>query len=141
MQRMTRQRLAIAEVLQDTDEFRSAQQLHEILRSQGSTIGLATVYRTLQSMAEAEQVDVLRTADGENLYRSCADDEHHHHLVCRTCGATQEIDVPVVEEWATKIADSHGYSDIEHVIEIFGICRDCRARSDSGPAARVGARK
>lgn len=133
MQRMTRQRTAIAEVLQETDEFRSAQQLHEILRSQGSTIGLATVYRTLQSMAESDQVDVLRTAEGENLYRRCADDEHHHHLVCRECGATQEIDVPVVEEWATKIAGAHGYTDIEHIVEIFGICPECRKAAAATP--------
>lgn len=127
MQRMTRQRASIADLLATTDDFRSAQQLHEVLRARGETTGLATVYRTLQTMADAGQVDVLRTADGENLYRRCERTEHHHHLVCRSCGATIEIDGPTVEAWATLVGQTHGFVDIEHTIELFGTCADCAA--------------
>lgn len=132
MQRMTRQRTAVADALTAVEDFRSAQQLHELLRDQGHGIGLATVYRTLQSLAEAGDVDVLRTADGESVYRRCERREHHHHLVCRTCGATVEIDGPAVEAWAAQIGASHGFSDISHTIELFGTCGDCAA---SGPPA------
>ncbi|HEY5553845.1 MAG TPA: transcriptional repressor, partial [Cellulomonas sp.] len=71
IQRVTRQRTAVAEALIALDDFRSAQQLHEYLRAHGDSIGLATVYRTLQSLAEAHQVDVIRTGEGESLYRRC----------------------------------------------------------------------
>ena len=125
MQRMTRQRATIAELLDATEDFRSAQQLHEVLRARGETTGLATVYRTLQAMADTGQVDVLRTADGENVYRRCQRTEHHHHLVCRVCGATIEIDGPTVEAWATLVGSTHGFTDIEHTIELFGTCGDC----------------
>ncbi|WP_066461881.1 Fur family transcriptional regulator [Sanguibacter suarezii] len=125
MQRMTRQRATIAELLDATEDFRSAQQLHEVLRARGETTGLATVYRTLQAMADTGQVDVLRTADGENVYRRCQRTEHHHHLVCRLCGATIEIDGPTVEAWATLVGSTHGFTDIEHTIELFGTCADC----------------
>lgn len=125
MQRMTRQRASIADLLAATEDFRSAQQLHEVLRARGETTGLATMYRTLQTMAESGQVDVLRTADGENLYRRCERTEHHHHLVCRSCGATIEIDGPTVETWATLVGATHGFTDIEHTIELFGTCADC----------------
>ena len=125
MQRMTRQRATIAELLDATEDFRSAQQLHEMLRARGETTGLATVYRTLQAMADNGQVDVLRTADGENVYRRCQRTEHHHHLVCRLCGATIEIDGPTVESWATLVGSTHGFTDIEHTIELFGTCGDC----------------
>ena len=125
MQRMTRQRATIAELLDATEDFRSAQQLHEVLRSRGETTGLATVYRTLQAMADKGQIDVLRNADGENVYRRCERTEHHHHLVCRSCGATIEIDGPTVETWATLVGSTHGFVDIEHTIELFGTCADC----------------
>ncbi|MCU1432907.1 MAG: transcriptional repressor, partial [Actinotalea sp.] len=120
MQRMTRQRSAVADVLADVEDFRSAQQLHELLRDRGEGIGLATVYRTLQSLADGGEVDVLRTADGEAIYRRCARREHHHHLICRSCGATVEIDGPTVEAWAAQVGTSHGFADIEHTMELFG---------------------
>lgn len=132
MQRMTRQRTAIAELLESVEDFRSAQQLHEILRGRGDSTGLATVYRTLQGLADTKQVDVLRTADGESLYRRCERSEHHHHLVCRSCGATVEIDGPTVEAWATLVGSTHGFTEIEHTVELFGTCSDCAAaRADS----------
>ena len=125
MKRMTRQRSAIWDTLGQTDEFRSAQQLHDALGARGETIGLATVYRALQSLAESDEVDELRTAEGENLFRRCARREHHHHLVCRTCGRTVEIDGPTVETWAAQVGQSHGFADIEHTIELFGTCESC----------------
>jgi len=128
IQRVTRQRTAVAGALTAVDDFRSAQQLHEYLRAHGDSIGLATVYRTLQALAEAGQVDVLRTADGESLYRRCERREHHHHLVCRSCGATVEIDGPSVESWASQVGAAHGFTDIEHTIELFGTCQACRER-------------
>ena len=128
IQRVTRQRTAVAGALTAVDDFRSAQQLHEYLRAHGDSIGLATVYRTLQALAEAGQVDVLRTAEGESLYRRCERREHHHHLVCRSCGATVEIDGPSVESWASQVGAAHGFTDIEHTIELFGTCQACRER-------------
>ena len=92
MQRMTRQRSAVTDLLDDVDDFRSAQQLHELLRERDREVGLATVYRTLQALADSGEVDVLRADDGEALYRRCSRREHHHHLVCRRCGTTVEID-------------------------------------------------
>lgn len=125
--RMTRQRAAVAGALDATDEFRSAQQLHEQLRDRGDAVGLATVYRTLQALAAGGEVDVLRTDDGEALYRRCARTEHHHHLVCRSCGRAVEIDGPTVESWAARVGAAQGFTDMEHTVELWGTCADCRA--------------
>ncbi|BBZ08383.1 transcriptional repressor [Mycolicibacterium doricum] len=125
--RATRQRAAIADLLDGLDEFRSAQELHDALKRRGEGIGLTTVYRTLQSMAESGLVDVLRTDTGESVYRRCSAG-HHHHLVCRACGAAVEIQGRQVETWAADIAREHGFSDVSHTIEIFGLCGDCSAR-------------
>ena len=100
--RPTRQRAALAELMSTTSEFLSAQDLHSKLQSRGDSVGLATVYRNLQAMAADGDVDVLRTDDGECVYRSCATDAHHHHLVCRECGRTVEVEGPAVERWATR---------------------------------------
>lgn len=124
--RSTRQRAAIAGLLDRLDAFRSAQELHEELRKRGEDIGLATVYRTLQSLVDAGEIDVLRVDGGEAVYRRCARRQHHHHLVCRTCGRTVEIEVPTVEKWTERIATENGFTEITHTVEIFGTCQPCR---------------
>ena len=127
--RSTRQRAAIAELLNETEGFRSAQELHDELRRRGEGIGLTTVYRTLQTMATAGVVDTLRTDTGESVYRRCSE-HHHHHLVCRTCGTTVEVSGGDVESWAAEVAREHGFSDISHTIEIFGVCGECGGSAD-----------
>jgi Fur family ferric uptake transcriptional regulator len=122
--RPTRQRVAVLEALGSVDDFRSAQELHEILAAAGSSVGLATVYRTLQLYADSGDVDVLRREDGEAIYRRCSE-THHHHLVCRSCGATVEVEGPAVERWTTAMAAEYGYSDVSHTLEIFGTCAAC----------------
>ena len=126
VRRPTRQRVAVAAVLVDIDDFMSAQDLHARLRATGQTVGLATVYRTLQAMATDGDVDMMRTRDGEAVYRRCSTDHHHHHLVCRSCGRTVEVEEPSVERWADKIGAENGFSDVHHTLEIFGTCSDCQ---------------
>jgi Fe2+ or Zn2+ uptake regulation protein len=98
-----------------------------MLRADGDAVGLATVYRTLQQLADDGDVDVLRTADGEAVYRRCSTGRHHHHLVCRSCGRTVELDAAAVERWARRMGEEHGFSDVDHVVELFGTCRECTA--------------
>jgi len=120
----TKQRKAVAEVLATISKFSSAQEVHSILISRGEKVGLATVYRTLQALAETGAIDVLRN-DGEALYRACSND-HHHHLVCTGCNKTTEIAAPEVEIWTEKIAREQGYLISGHTIEVFGLCKNCR---------------
>jgi len=122
--RPTRQQAAVSAALQEVPEFSSAQELHTRLREAGEKVGLATVYRTLTGMVEAGEVDVLRTDEGEAIYRMCSTG-HHHHLVCRECGSTVEIEGPAVERWADQVAAEHGFSDVAHTLEIFGTCAEC----------------
>jgi Fur family ferric uptake transcriptional regulator len=132
MQRMTRQRSALTAALAGLDDFRSAQELHELLRTQGEHVGLATVYRTLQSLADGGEVDMLRRADGEAVYRRCTRREHHHHLVCRVCGTAVELDGPGVEAWAAQVAATYGFRDVAHTMELTGTCTDCAAKVGTG---------
>jgi Fur family transcriptional regulator, ferric uptake regulator len=126
--RQTRQRAAIADLLSRTNHFRTASQIHDDLRRDGEDIGLTTVYRTLQMMADANQLDLIRTDDGETAYRRCSMG-HHHHLVCRDCGRTIEVEGPAIERWTDRIAAEHRFSDVQHHLEIFGRCGSCTAQA------------
>ncbi len=127
--RMTKQRAAVLDAL-DQGGFRSAQSWHELLRHGGSNIGLATVYRTLQALSEAGDVDAVVTEGGETLYRRCETPEvHHHHLRCRVCGAAEDIDIPDLEAVAARIGTAHGYVELEHTLELTGVCSDCAAKA------------
>ncbi|MBA1838039.1 transcriptional repressor [Corynebacterium sp. zg912] len=126
--RMTRQRAAVVETLRGLDKFASAKTIHEQLLNDGASVGLTTVYRTLQSLAEVEAVDVLHSPDGETLYRDCLTGHHHHHLVCTECGRSEEIEGGPVEKWAEIIAARYGYELAGHDAEVYGVCRACQAR-------------
>jgi Fur family ferric uptake transcriptional regulator len=125
MKRNTKQREEVWQALERSPGFVSAQELHQNLRGLGSSIGLATVYRTLNALAEEGTADAL-SLEGENLYRACSPG-HHHHLICRVCGKASEIEAGAVESWAKSVANEHGYTDAQHVVDIFGTCPDCRA--------------
>ena len=124
--RETRQRNAVSAALTGADEFVSAQQLHARLRAEGDSIGLATVYRTLQQLAADGEVDVLKAGEGETVYRRCSTG-HHHHLICRGCRRTVEVEGAEVERWAKQVAAENGFADVEHVVEVFGTCAECAA--------------
>ena len=123
--RPTRQRSAIARALAGSAEFRSAQEIHADLAGSGTRVGLATVYRNLQAMAGDGEVDVIRTPEGEAVYRSCATEHHHHHVVCRSCGLAVEVTGDVVERWAEAVATAHGFTQVRHTVEMDGLCADC----------------
>lgn len=127
VKRNTWQREAVRDALAASDGFVSAQQLHHALQAEGSPIGLATVYRALASLAERDEADCLQSPDGEQLYRSCSTAGHHHHLICRGCGKTVEIEGADMEEWTHSIASVHGFSEVTHVLDIFGVCESCAA--------------
>jgi Fur family ferric uptake transcriptional regulator len=124
--RTTRQRTAVGELLGSMQDFHSAQEIHAMLRDADERVGLSTVYRTLQALAEAGEVDVLRLDNGEAVYRRCSS-THHHHLVCRRCGRTVEVEGPTVERWAAEVARAHRFSDVSHQLEVFGVCPQCTA--------------
>src|SRR6266702_2820728 len=100
--RGTRQAQALAAALESLPGFCSAQEIHAELRRKDEHVGLATVYRHLQALSEDGSVDAIRDASGEILYRQCETSVHHHHLTCRNCGRSVEVEGRAVEQWAAK---------------------------------------
>jgi Fur family ferric uptake transcriptional regulator len=131
-QRVTKQRVAVSTALDELDDFVSTQELYRILQNKGVSVSLATAYRILQSLADDGLVDVLRNGEGEAVYRRCAVHGHHHHVLCRNCGKAVEVEAPAVETWAARTAAEHGYTEVAHTVEIFGLCPDCTALRAAG---------
>ncbi|MCD7101366.1 Fur family transcriptional regulator [Pseudoclavibacter sp. 13-3] len=125
--RNTWQQTAVREALEREHGFINAQALHLRMANAGSTVSVATVYRALSRMAEDGEADVHIDTDGQQLFRACGSEAHHHHLICRRCGATVEISAPPVERWAREVAAEHGYTDETHVIDVIGLCPKCTA--------------
>ncbi|WP_460795951.1 Fur family transcriptional regulator [Microbacterium sp. GXF0217] len=124
-QRNTWQRERVRDALADARGFVSAQSLHATLRDENTGIGLATVYRALAGLAASGDADSLQSPEGEALYRACSTQGHHHHLICRSCGLTVEIEATEVEAWAQRTAALHGFTEAAHVVDIFGLCTPC----------------
>jgi Fur family ferric uptake transcriptional regulator len=124
VKRNTWQREAVRSALGTQMGFVSAQELHSNLKGTGSQIGLATVYRALGDLATEGEADSLQSPEGESLYRACSIG-HHHHLICRGCGLAVEIEADDVEQWAQSVAALHGFSQAEHVVDVFGYCSSC----------------
>jgi Fur family ferric uptake transcriptional regulator len=123
--RGTRQAQALAAALAGLPGFCSAQEIHAELRRKGEQVGLATVYRHLQALSEQGSVDAIRDASGETLYRQCGTNVHHHHLTCRSCGRSVEVEGRAVEQWAERVAAEAGFTDVGHTVELFGLCPEC----------------
>lgn len=131
--RQTRQRVAVAEVLAGAAGFSTAQRVHELLAARGEPVSLATVYRHLQGLAESGRIDVIRTPDGQSAYRCCDHGaRHHHHLVCRRCGHTVEVEFGTFEAVVAELAARHGFTEVAHELELFGLCPACAAASNQG---------
>lgn len=132
MRRNTWQREAVRTALGGDGGFVSAQALHSALRGSGSSIGLATVYRALADLAVEGEADSLQSDLGENLYRACTPGQHHHHVICRQCGTTVEIEADEVESWAQRVASENGFTRASHVVDVFGLCARCSADAAAG---------
>jgi Fur family transcriptional regulator, ferric uptake regulator len=129
VERSTRQQGAILDAIAGIDEFKSAQEIHLLLAKKKLKVGLATVYRTLQRMAEREEIDAIKSDEGETLYRHCGQNEgHHHHLICRQCGLTKTVEGPAIESWAEKVSKDFGFSEVSHTVDIFGLCKSCKKK-------------
>jgi Fur family transcriptional regulator, ferric uptake regulator len=124
--RRTRAQRAVLSALGADSGFVSAQDLHGRLRQAGDPVGLTSVYRALQALADEGAVDTIRTTAGETGYRSCASDGHHHHLVCRGCGRAVEVAAPELERWVGEVGRQHGFAVESHLLEVTGVCPDCQ---------------
>lgn len=127
-QRKTRQLEAVLSAVRGMADFQSAADIFTKLQLNGTPVGLATVYRNLAALAEDGVLDTVKSADGTTLYRECESSEHHHHLVCRSCGKTEEFHLKGLEETLNEMGREMGFSALRHTVELTGLCPQCSAK-------------
>ena len=127
-QRKTRQLEAVLSAVRGMTDFQSAADIFTKLQLNGTPVGLATVYRNLAALAEDGILDTVKSTDGTTLYRECESSEHHHHLVCRSCGKTEEFHLKGLEETLNEMGRKMGFSALSHTVELTGVCSKCSAK-------------
>ena len=126
--RETAPRRAIAALIAERHGHFTAADLLADARRTNLTIGRATVFRTLDLFAELGALERLDLPSGEHAYVACAPTVHHHHVVCRSCGASAEVADTGLQAGVRQIGDESGYRIDSHRLELYGLCPACQRR-------------
>ncbi len=129
--KVTTQRLLVLEVLADhQDQHLTAEDIFEMVREDYPEIGLATIYRTLQLLYEMQLIDRINLDDGCERYEIGelflgVESHHHHHLICRTCGAVIPYKLDLLDTLEQRVEAETGFHVEDHELKIYGQCKDC----------------
>ncbi len=124
--KLTDQRKIILDVFLKTERHLSVEDLYNIAKKKDSSIGQATVFRTLKLLREADIAKEVDLGDGKTRYEHKYGHEHHDHLVCLECGRFIETMDPKIEKLQDELCKKHRFTPQRHKMQIFGICRKCR---------------
>lgn len=128
--RLTPQRVAILRILGDSEGHPSVEQIYDQIKDDFPTTGMATIYKTISLLKEMGEVLELGFADGSNRYDGSRP-HPHPHLICTQCGEIQDLDVPGLDEFvaqvSAQIAPESEYDIHSHRLDLYGICKKCRA--------------
>jgi Fur family transcriptional regulator, ferric uptake regulator len=123
---VTPQRIAVAEVVLLADRHFSAEEVQTELASRGVTVGTATVYRTLEVLVRSGLVMERDFGEGFRRYESARGIPQHEHLLCTVCGKVVEFQDERLERMSTLLAETHGFSHLNHRLVIYGVCEECQ---------------
>jgi Fur family ferric uptake transcriptional regulator len=124
--RLTAARRAVAALIDDQAGHFSAADLVDAARDRRLGVGRATIFRTLDVLADLGAVERLDLPSGDHAYVAC-EPAHHHHVVCSRCGRSRDIDDAGLRRVVQDVARRTGYRIDDHRLELFGLCPDCRA--------------
>ena len=120
-------RNAVVELLDRQDCALSAQQIDDRLRAQGRGVGRASVYRILELLCELRLVQRIDVGQGVARYeRHLPDGDHHHHLVCDSCGQIEPFEDPALEQAIERVSSRLSFAVDDHDVVLHGACSDCR---------------
>ena len=128
--RDTAPRRTLAELIAGRHGHFTAADLIADAQRRKTKIGRATVFRTLDLLAEQGSLERLDLPTGEHAYVACAPQEHHHHVVCRRCGRSVEVADQGLQAVVQQIGAKSGFSIETHRLELYGLCPECQKESD-----------
>lgn len=132
--KLTPQRQVILRVmLEHGHQHLSAEEVYNLVKKEAPDIGLATVYRTLDLLAELDILQKLNFDDGRSRYEvNDQEVHHHHHLVCIQCGKVMEFEEDLLEELERRIWGESKFLVLDHQVKFVGLCADCQAKREKG---------
>ncbi|MFZ3171258.1 MAG: Fur family transcriptional regulator [Carboxydocellales bacterium] len=127
--KLTPQRKVILNVFMDNAKGHlSAEDIYGIVKSRNPEIGLATVYRTLELLADIGVLQKMNFGDGRSRYEFAQEEEHHHHhLICLSCGEVLEFTDDLLESLETTVVGKTGFKILDHQLKFYGYCKRCQA--------------
>lgn len=131
----TAQRDTILRTFLETREHLSIDELHRLVKKDDPKIGITTVYRTLKLFTECGLASEVAFHDGVARYEHQYNRRSHHHMVCTECGGSVEFFSPEVDRLEEEIGRKHRYQTTRHTFQIYGLCEDCRKKSNSREAS------
>ena len=121
--RITEPRKALLRLLGGLGKPHSAEEIHELLGA--DAFDLVTIYRNLEAFEKAGIINRIPTESGKSLFELNAEQHHYHHIICRKCHRTEKLNTCEVLK-LEKLASDLGYSEVTHVLELYGVCESCR---------------
>jgi Fur family ferric uptake transcriptional regulator len=132
----TRQRDLIVDTFFSTEGHLSVDELLEKAKQRDGTLGAATVYRTMKILTDAGLASARHFEGGQTRYEAALDRHHHDHLICTSCGTIVEFENERIEELQDRVAGEHDFTVSHHKMELYGLCKECRARDAAAVKSR-----
>ena len=126
--KVTEQRLLILDVIRNGASHFTAQDIFEVVIARNPAVGFATVYRFLRSLTDQSYVSEVRMGGMPARYE-WAEKSHHDHLTCVQCHQIVEFENFEIERLQDKVAKEFGFELTHHLLELYGVCPDCRKKS------------
>jgi Fur family ferric uptake transcriptional regulator len=126
---VTTQREQVAEALFAAGGHLSVEDVEQLLRGRDLHVGKATIYRTLDLLADSGMIVERDFGEGFRRYERVPGHPHHEHLICLRCGKVVEFQNDRLERMKSLIADEYGFQHLHHRLEIYGVCRECQQRA------------
>jgi Fur family ferric uptake transcriptional regulator len=127
--RLTHPRFIIFQELSIAERPLSPQELYQSLLKKQRKIGLTSIYRSLDLFESLGMV--FKIVNGSSIkYKLCKLENHHHHIVCKTCGNVVELDFCDISDWSRRVMESTGYEVTDHQLNFYGFCKSCKEKAE-----------
>ena len=123
--KVTPKRIAIVELLMKEPGYLSPEEIWKKMKGQFSRIGLPTVYRNLEELAEGNIISKITHPNRQLYYFFCGNNEHHHHFVCLSCRNVDDINFCAIHELQKEVRNKLNAQVLSHVLQVNGLCKDC----------------
>lgn len=123
--KVTKERSAVLRAFMESERHVTAEELHREMKKKGSSIGLATIYRTLNLFCACGLAEQRQFGEGQARYELTFNVNHHDHLVCTQCNRIIEFENLDIEKLQEKVAKKNNFTIYSHKLELYGLCSDC----------------